>query len=72
MPYTDIGSGSSGRVYDIGEQGRLEDALSQQEKIFLGIENSQSKKKDVIRYAIIGVGSILILVLLRFAVKNKK
>jgi hypothetical protein len=72
MSYKDTGIGSSGRVYDVGEGGRLEDALLQQEQMFLGIEKSQSKTKDVIRYTIIGVGSILILVLLRFAVKNKK
>jgi hypothetical protein len=72
MAYTDIGSGSSGRIYDIAEGGRLEDALTEQEKIFLGIEKSQSKTKDIIRYAIIGGASILILVLLNFAVKKKK
>jgi len=72
MPYTDIGSSSSGRIYDVAEGGRLEDALNQQEQIFLGIEKSESKKKDVIRYAIIGGASILILVLLAFAVKKKK
>jgi hypothetical protein len=72
MQYTDIGSDSSGRIYDVAEGARLEDALNQQEQIFLGIEKSESKKKDVIRYAIIGGGSILILVLLAFAVKKKK
>jgi hypothetical protein len=72
MSYTDIGSDSSGRIYDVAEGARLEDALNQQELIFLGIEKSESKKKDVIRYAIIGGASILILVLLAFAVKKKK
>ena len=72
MPYTDVGSDSSGRIYDVAEGGRLEDAMNQQELIFLGIEKSESKKKDVIRYAIIGGASILILVLLAFAVKKKK
>jgi hypothetical protein len=72
MSYTDIGSDSSGRIYDVAEGARLEDAMNQQELIFLGIEKSESKKKDVIRYAIIGGASILILVLLAFAVKKKK
>lgn len=72
MQYTDIGSDSSGRIYDVAEGARLEDAMNQQELIFLGIEKSESKKKDVIRYAIIGGASILILVLLAFAVKKKK
>lgn len=70
MSYTDIGSG--GRIYDVREGGRLEDALTQQEKIFLGIENTTAKNKNIIRYAIIGVGSVLILVLLRFAVNKRK
>jgi hypothetical protein len=70
MSYTDIGNG--GRIYDVGEGGRLQDALSQQEQIFLGIEKTTAKNKNIIRYAIIGVGSVLILVLLKFAVKKKK
>ena len=70
MTYTNVGNG--GRVYDVGEGGRLQDALSQQEKIFLGIENTTSKDKKTIRYAIVAVGSILILVLLMVAVRKKK
>jgi hypothetical protein len=70
MAYTDLGGG--GRIYDTGEPARLEDLLSTQEQVFLGVEKSQSKNKDIFRYAIIGVGSILILVMLAFAVKKKK
>jgi hypothetical protein len=70
MAYTDVGGG--GRIYDVGEGGRLEDALTQQEQIFLGIEKTTAKKKDLIRYAIIGVGSVLIVVLLAIAVKKRK
>jgi hypothetical protein len=70
MAYTDIGSG--GRIYDVGEAGRLKDALNQQEEMFLGIEKTTAKDKDLIRYTIIGVGSVLILVLLVFAVNKKK
>jgi hypothetical protein len=70
MAFTDVGSG--GRIYDVGEGSRLQDALSQQEQIFLGIENTIGKDKKIIRYAIIGVGSILILVLFRFAVNKGK
>jgi hypothetical protein len=70
MAYKDIGSG--GRIYDVNEGGRLEDAMYQQEQTFLGIENTIGKKKDLIRYTIIGVGSVLILVLLAIAVKKRK
>jgi hypothetical protein len=72
MSYTDTGIGSSGRIYDVAEGGRLQDALSQQEQIFLGIENTIGKDKKIIRYAIIGVGSVLILGLLMIAVRKKK
>ena len=72
MSYTDIGSDSSGRIYDVAEGGRLEDALNEQEKMFLEVEKSETKKKDIIRYAIIAGASVLILVLLSFAVKKKK
>jgi hypothetical protein len=70
MAYTDVGTG--GRVYSVGEEDRLLDAVNRQEAGFLEIEKSITAKKDIIRYSIIGVGSILILVLLKFAIKNKK
>lgn len=72
MSYKDIGSSSSGRIYDVAEGSRLEDALNEQEKMFLEVEKSETKKKDIIRYAIIAGASVLILVLLSFAVKKKK
>ncbi len=72
MSYTDTGIGSSGRIYDFGEAGRLDDALTQQEQVFLGLEKTTAKNKKIIRYAIIGVGSVLILVFLAIAVKKKK
>ena len=70
MAYTDVGTG--GRVYDVGEEGRLFDAMNQQDAGFSQIEKSITAKKDIIRYSIIGIGSILILVLLKFAIKKKK
>jgi hypothetical protein len=70
MEYTDVGG--AGRIYDVAEGGRLNDVLTQQEQIFLGIEKTLTKKKDLIRYTIIGVGSVLLLVLLSFAVKKRK
>lgn len=71
MAYTDIGNG--GRIYDVGEQGRLIDILNQQEEGFKGLENnSETTKKKVIRYAVIGVGSVLVLLLLNFAVNKRK
>ena len=70
MAYTDVGTG--GRIYSTGEEGRLLDAMNQQDLLFQQAEKSAMAKKDIIRYSIIGIGSILIIVLLRFAVKKKK
>jgi hypothetical protein len=70
MLFTEIGNG--GKIYDVGEGVRLQDALSQQEQMFLGIERTTAKDKKNIRYAIIGVGSVLIVVLLAFAVNKRK
>ena len=70
MAYTDVGTG--GRVYSVGEEDRLIDAVNRQEAGFAEIEKSLTAKKDIARYAIIGIGSILILVLLKFAIKKKK
>lgn len=71
MQYTDIGSTTSGRIYDSSEILRYDDFLSQQEKLFQEAEKIDTKKKDLIRYFIIGAGSILVLVFLKLAVKKK-
>lgn len=70
MAFTDVGNG--GRIYDVGETARLDDALNQLDAGFKGLEKSNTVKKDIIRYSIIAVGSVLILVLLSFAVKKRK
>jgi len=71
MNYTDIGYGA-GRIYDANEILRYNDLSN---KLNIEAEKADleiSKKKDVIKYAIVGVGAILILVALKFLVKNKK
>lgn len=71
MVFTDIGS-RSGVIYDADEMLRYNDLLNklnyEAEKADLEI----SKKKDVIRYAIVGVGAVLVLLALKILVKNRK
>jgi hypothetical protein len=70
MAYTDIGSG--GRIYDVNEGGRLIDALNQTDLAFKGIDATTDKNKNIIRYAIVIGGSVLILALFSIVVKKKK
>jgi hypothetical protein len=63
--------GYSGKIYDIDEPKRLQQQLADQEKIFLGIE--QEKKigdNSLLRYAILGGGAIIVLVLLKTLMKK--
>lgn len=63
--------GYSGKIYDIDEPKRLQQQLADQEKIFLGIE--QEKKisdNSLLRYAILGGGAIVVLVLLKTLMKK--
>lgn len=71
MAYTDIGT-TGGRIYDSNEIGRLNDVANQFNKMAEKAEKEDSKKKDVIRYFIIGAGAIIILTILKLAVRNKK
>jgi hypothetical protein len=71
MAFTDIGSATSGRIYDSFENIRLDDFLSQQNKLFEESEKIDTKRKDLIRYFVIGGGAILILVGLKLLVKKK-
>lgn len=71
MAFTDINSVTSGRIYDSSENIRMEQFLNEQEKLFQEAEKIDTKKKDLIRYFVIGGGAVLILVLLKLAVKKK-
>ena len=70
MAYTDIGSG--GVIYDSNEINRLNDVANQFTDLTETMDKKDSKKKDTIRYIIIGVSAILVLALLRIAVKSRK
>lgn len=73
MTFTDIGSDTAGRIYDVNETARLEDFANRFNTLTEQADRNDTKKKDTKRYIIIGVGSILIFGLLTFAyLKNKK
>jgi hypothetical protein len=71
MAFTDVGS-SAGRIYDDRETSRLDDFANKFIDSAQKIDSNDTKKKDTIRYIIIGVGAILILALLKIAVRKKK
>ena len=70
MAFTDTGS-NSGAVYDVDENARLKDLATKLENSMQESERTVKIKKDVVRYAIIGVSAILILFFLKKAIKNK-
>jgi hypothetical protein len=70
MAYTDVGGG--GRIYDANEINRLNDVADKFTDLTDKMDKKESKKKDTIRYIIIGVSAVVILALLRIAVKSKK
>jgi len=70
MAYTDIGS-SAGVVYDSNENARLNDFANKFNDLTQKIDSKDTKKKDTIRYIIIGVSAVVILALLKIVVKKK-
>lgn len=70
MAFTDVGS-SAGRIYDVSENSRLDDVATKFTDYTQKMDSKDTKKKDIIRYAIISVGAILILVFLKIAVRKK-
>ena len=71
MTFTDIGSETAGRIYDVNETARLNDLADRLNNVMESADREESKKKDLKRYIVIGVGSILIFTLLTFAIRKK-
>lgn len=60
----------SGKIYDIDETIRLKEQLAEQDKIFASIEKEKKfGDSSLVRYAIIGAGVIILLVVLRKLIK---
>jgi hypothetical protein len=71
MAFTDISGTNSGRIYDSSENLRMEELLNEQQKLSQEFDKIDTKRKNLIRYFIVGGGAILILALLTIIVKKK-
>jgi hypothetical protein len=71
MTFTDIGSDTAGRIYDVNETARLEDFANRFNTLTEQADRNDTKKKDTQRYIIIGVGSLVILGLFILATRKK-
>jgi len=73
MAFTDTGMGAgAGKIYDTNESKRLMEMANAFNTLSDKADNTDNNRRDIVRYAIIGAGAILILVGLRFLVKRKK
>ena len=71
MAYTDSLSPQAGVVYDVNENARLTDYANQFNTLTQQSDSASAKKSNTVRYLIIGFGSLLVLAILRIAVKSK-
>jgi hypothetical protein len=72
MAFTDTGISSSGLIYDVNEKSRLEDFAKTFNAIAQNTDNEERKQKDVKRYAVIGIGAVVVLLLLAVAIRKKR
>lgn len=60
----------SGKIYDIDETKRLKERLAEQDKIFSSIEKEKKiGDTSLVRYALIGAGVVILLVVFRKLIK---
>jgi hypothetical protein len=63
----------AGLIYDKSEVSRLQDLLNKQESSFSEIDKEKEfADKNVLRYTLIGVGSIIALVVFKYLISKKK
>lgn len=72
MTFTNVGSDTAGRIYDVNETARLEDFANRFNVLTEQADKNDTKKKDTIRYIVVGGGAVLIFVLLTLAFAKKK
>lgn len=72
MTFTDTGSSTAGRIYDVNEKARLEDFANRFNVLTEEADKKDEKSNIVKRYTVIGIGSVLILVLLILASRKGK
>lgn len=72
MPFTDTGYDTAGRIYDVNETARLKDLANSLNNAMENADKQEANKKDLKRYTVIGVGSLIVLVLFILATRKKQ
>jgi len=63
----------AGLIYDKSEVSRLQDLLNKQESSFSEIDKEKEfANKNVLRYTLIGVGSIIALIVFKYLISKRK
>ena len=63
----------AGLIYDSSEMSRIQDLLNKQEKQMVDIDKEKKNTdSNVLRYAIIGGGAVVLLVLLKIGISYKR
>jgi hypothetical protein len=63
----------AGLIYDKSEVSRLQDLLNKQESSFSEIDKEKEfADKNVLRYTLIGVGSIIALIVFKYLISKRK
>ena len=63
----------AGKIYDKSEVSRLQDLLNEQEKKFSEIDKEkESTNKNILRYTLIGAGSIIFLIAFKYFISKRK
>jgi hypothetical protein len=71
MNFTDTGYDTAGRIYDVNETSRLNDLANSLNNAMETADREEAKQKDVKRYIVIGIGSLVVLGLLILATRKK-
>jgi hypothetical protein len=71
MTFTDTGYDTAGRIYDVNETARLNDLANSLNNAMETADREEAKQKDVKRYIVIGIGSLVVLGLLILATRKK-
>lgn len=71
MTFTDTGYDTAGRIYDVNETARLNDLAISLNNVMETADREEAKQKDVKRYVVIGIGSLVVLGLIILATRKK-
>ena len=63
----------AGLIYDKSEVSRLQDLVNQQEEQFKAVDKEKEfANKNVLRYTLIGAGSIVFLIAFKYLISKRK